>query len=373
MNGQIKLTVMNRYIKPLSFIIFIFGLIHYYIFLTITRSISDQELYRNLLAIWFTISVFMMPAGFIISHSRFKAEASAITWYGYIWLGFFQIIIFFSIVESIVSLFYLHDFSYWVLFASVIITFWALYKGLKRPKIIRHKIQGPAQIKGLTLVQVSDLHVGLLHLNQRWLENVVDEINLLNADVVAITGDLVEGAYSEISPQLACLRNVQARLEKYYVTGNHEYIHGSGPWEKRLVELGFRKLHNENHILKFKEARLLIAGVPDRMAKRFDQRLRSEPDVALRSNEIVDYRILLAHEPASIHDLKTESCDLILSGHTHGGQIFPFGVLVRIVQPLVKGFKRFGTTLVFAHQGTGLWGPPMRWFTRSEIVLIEWE
>ena len=114
-----------------------------------------------------------------------------------------------------------------------------------------------------------------------------------------------------------------------------------------------------------------MAGVPDRMVKRFDTRLISDPDLALRSNEKVDYKILLAHEPASRWDLKNESCDLILSGHTHGGQIFPFGLLVRLAQPVVSGFKKMGDTLVFAHQGTGFWGPPMRWFSRSEIVVIQ--
>ncbi|MBC7741187.1 MAG: metallophosphoesterase [Bdellovibrionaceae bacterium] len=364
---------MKRYVMPLVIITLIFGLIHYFIFKVITRSIPEETVFNLALATWFILSLLLMPVGFVISSLPLKKFLYPLTWYGYIWLGFFQIIIFFALIEALITIFYSHPYSYWILITSLLISVWALYKGLKRPTLIRHKISGPASIKGLTLVQISDLHVGLLHLNQKWLESVVKQVNELNADIVAITGDLVEGAFSEIAPKLECLKSVSARLEKYYVTGNHEYIHGSGPWEKRLVDLGYRNLHNENHVLTFRKARILIAGVPDRMVPRFDPKLKSNPDLALKINQDVDYRILLAHEPASVHDIKLEKCDLILSGHTHGGQIFPFGVLVRLVQPLVKGFKRFGSTLVFAHQGTGLWGPPMRWFTRSEIVLIEWE
>jgi uncharacterized protein len=93
--------------------------------------------------------------------------------------------------------------------------------------------------------------------------------------------------------------------------------------------------------------------------------------LALRTSDTVDYRILLAHEPASVFDLKSEHCNVILAGHTHGGQIFPFSFYVRLVQPVVSGFKRINSTLVFAHQGTGFWGPPMRWFTDSEIAVFE--
>jgi predicted MPP superfamily phosphohydrolase len=93
----------------------------------------------------------------------------------------------------------------------------------------------------------------------------------------------------------------------------------------------------------------------------------------LASKEAVEYRILLAHEPKSVFDLGGEKCDLLLAGHTHGGQIFPFALLVRLVQPVVRGFKRINGVLVFAHMGTGYWGPPMRWFTSSEIVRFRWK
>jgi uncharacterized protein len=100
--------------------------------------------------------------------------------------------------------------------------------------------------------------------------------------------------------------------------------------------------------------------------------IQTNPDLSLQTSTSVDYKILLAHEPGSVFDLRSEKCDLILSGHTHGGQIFPFGFFARLVNPVVSGFKTINSIRVFAHQGTGYWGPPMRWFTRCEIVIFEY-
>ncbi|MBC7420240.1 MAG: metallophosphoesterase [Bdellovibrio sp.] len=364
---------MKRYLLPLTMIVIVFSLAHYYIFRVVTGSFLEPNLFTQIFGAILAVTIFALPSAFFSSLSKYKKQLSFVSWIGFIWLGFFQIIFFFTLVETIISVINPHLYSYWVLIASILISLWALYKGLKKPTLIRHKITGPESLKGFSLVQVSDLHIGLLHLNQKWLASVVERVNEIKPHAFAITGDLVEGAYKEVSPQLAPLKDIHVNIEKFYITGNHEYIHGSGPWELRLKELGYHTLHNENLILTYQQAKILVAGVPDRMAPRFDRNLASLPDVALKTNQKVNYKILLAHEPASIWDMKTETCDLLLSGHTHGGQIFPFGVLVRIAQPVVRGFKKFGSTLVFAHMGTGLWGPPMRWFTRSEIVLIEWE
>ena len=228
-------------------------------------------------------------------------------------------------------------------------------------------------MKGLSLVQISDLHIGLLHFNSNWFRRVLRTVTDLNPDIFVITGDLVEGDYNQIHQDLDFLKELQTIPYKFYITGNHEYIHGGSIWETKLNELGFQVLHNSHQIIEFNSAKLLMAGVPDRMIGRFQQGKISQPDLALHSPVHVDYKILLAHQPASVFELTRESCDLILTGHTHGGQIFPFHLLVRLAQPVVTGFKKVKGTLVFAHQGTGLWGPPMRWFSRSEIVLFKWK
>ncbi len=361
---------IKRIAPAVSVISFILGWAHYFIYLSISRSLSGNEFYLVPLVILLTLGAVSIPVGFLISLTTFKQKFRFLTWFAYIWMGFFHLLFFSSTLERVLTLFVEHPYSYWNLFFSLIVGLWALYRGLQSPRVVVHRLKATPLMVGLKLVQVSDLHVGLLHLNAKWLSNIVNIVNNINPDVFAITGDLVEGPFQEVSPLLAVLKEAKAKLEKFYITGNHEYIHGSGPWEKRMRELGYTTLHNENKIIHYQKAKILFAGVPDRMVSRFDPRLSSQPDVALSSKQTVDYKILLAHEPASRWDLKTESCDLILSGHTHGGQIFPFGLIVRIVQPVVAGFKQMGQVLVFAHQGTGLWGPPMRWFSRSEIVVF---
>ncbi len=371
-----KANEFKSILRVLSILSIVLGLAHYFIYLSVSRSIPEEHVYRNYIGSILIIGWVSLPAGFLVTLSEFKQRFKVISWIGYIWMGFFHLLFFSSLVEFVISMIYTHNFSYWNLFFSLIVGTYALFNGFRLPQIITHEMKGPPSMKGFSIAQVSDLHVGLLHLNVKWLSQVVDRVNEQKPDVFAITGDLVEGSYQEVSPQLEILKNVNPNLEKFYITGNHEYIHQGGfsndAWEKRLTELGFTTLHNENKTIQFNQANILFAGVPDRMVPRFESELRSLPDIALKTNQSVDYRILLAHEPASRFDIKSEKCDLILSGHTHGGQIFPFGILVRLVQPVVKGFKQMGDVLVFAHQGTGLWGPPMRWFSRGEIVIFRW-
>lgn len=363
---------LKRILPFIAILSLILGLGHYLILISVTRSLDGKDILITYFRLLLFLGWLSIPVGFIVRYSLLDKNMKWLSWMSFIWMGFFHLLFFSSLAELVVSLLVEHNYSYWNFFFSLGIAPWALYKGLKMPIVITHKIEGPASLNGMTLVQASDLHVGLLHLNEKWLTKVVKLVNQQKPDFFAITGDLVEGPFNEISPQLQVLQYAEARSAKFYITGNHEYIHGSGPWEKRLEELGFITLHNQNKVIPYKTAQVLFAGVPDRMVQRFDSNLRSLPDEALRTNQKVDYKILLAHEPASRWDLKTEKCDLLISGHTHGGQIFPFGLLVRLAQPVVSGFKKMGNTLVFAHQGTGFWGPPMRWFSRSEIVVFKW-
>lgn len=359
----------RAYAIPLLIITLILSVIHFFIFKVVSTSLSDEA--QRLLAIVFINALLVLPIGVLLAYTPYKNSFRYVTYFSYIWLGFFHLLFHFSLIELVIFWIHPHDFSYWVLWAAGLIALWALYKGFQFPKVNRYWLKGPAFLKGKTLVQVSDLHVGMLHLNQNWLEKVVDKINSLIPDLVAITGDLVEGEYSKISPQLKPLEKIVCR-HKFYVTGNHEYIHFSTAWEARLQELGFKTLHNSSEVLRFEGGQVLMAGVPDRMVKRFTfGGLISDPDLALQNTQATEYKILLAHEPSSVFDLKDVKPDLILSGHTHGGQIFPFSLYVLLQQPLSKGFKRINSVLTFASQGTGFWGPPMRWFSESEIAVFE--
>ena len=360
---------MIRIISFIFLILFAFAEMHFFVFLTITRSINS-DFWINIIHVLFLIFLVSIPAGFV--STRFKRKnLKFLTWLGYTWMGVFTILFFLSLIEIVLLMFINHNQSYWIMTAGFIISRWSLFKGYSFPQVITHELNHE-KLKDFSVVQISDLHVGMLHLNENWLQKVVDQVCLLKPQVLVITGDLVEGNFKEVEIKLKSLGEIKNIPYKFFITGNHEYIHGGSVWEEKLKKMNFEVLHNTNQIIHHNDSKILIAGVPDKMIKRFTKENLSQPDLALKTHETVDYKILLAHQPSSVFDLKSETCDLILSGHTHGGQIFPFHLLVRSVQPVVAGFRKVKNINVFAHQGTGLWGPPMRWFSRNEIVIFKW-
>ena len=342
-----------------------FAALHMVIFLVISRSIQDPT-YLNILKSVLIIGLLAMPLGFSLTKFKYK-PLSLITWTGYIWMGIFSLLFFFSILEIALNVFLDHNYSYWPVYFTALIAPIALFKGIKSPEINRYHIKDE-RLPDFSLIQISDVHVGMLHIRGDWLTKLVHRILLAEPDVVCITGDLVEASYDEIEADLNVFKLLSNIPHKFYITGNHEYIHGGSIWERKLDSLGFNVLHNSNQILSINGKKVLVGGVPDKMVSRFIKTKKSLPDLALKTSESVDYKILLAHQPSSIYDLHYEKCDLVLTGHTHGGQIFPFHLLVRLVQPVVSGFKTVKGVKVFAHQGTGFWGPPMRWYSKSEIA-----
>jgi len=356
---------MRRLALPLTIITTILSLLHWFIYTMAAQSFSSPPVW---LAAVLIFGVIFMPGSLLVSMTSLRERLRHVIMGGYIWMGIFTIAFFFALVQLIFSLLNLPLHSSWMLYATGIISLWSLRLNIFGPQVVTHKLTGPDFLRGLRVVQISDLHIGMPLLRKAWLQKVVDRLQTARADVVVVTGDLVDAPFDETSPLIDPLAQITAR--KFYVTGNHEYIRG-GDWEARLHDLGFDVLHNSHQIISRRGGKLLIAGVPDRAVNKFHKKLESNPDLALKTFAKVDYKILLAHEPSSVFDLNNENCDLLLSGHTHGGQIFPFGLFVRMVQPVVAGFKKINGIQVFAHQGTGYWGPPMRWFTRSEIVVFE--
>ncbi|AZZ36077.1 hypothetical protein CIK05_04480 [Bdellovibrio sp. qaytius] len=356
---------MRRLAIPLIIITTIITLLNWFIYSMATLSYSTPPMW---LGVTIAVGAVFMPGSLMLSMTSLRERLRYVILAGYIWMGVFFIAFFFAFIQMMISLLPLEIHSSWMLWATLVISIWSLRINILGPQIVNHKLKGPDFLRGLRVLQISDLHVGMPNLRQTWLQTVVDRIKTAAPDLVMITGDLVDAPFDETSPLLDPLSQITA--PKFYVTGNHEYIRG-GDWEARLHNLGFHVLHNSHEVIERNSEKLLIAGVPDQRVNGFRTNLESNPDKALKTSENVGYKILLAHEPSSVFDLTVEKCDLLLSGHTHGGQIFPFGIFVRMQQPVVSGFKKINGINVFAHQGTGFWGPPMRWFTRCEIVVFE--
>lgn len=351
------------------------SLLHIWVLSILTQNFTYSSTYNWTLTVLCILGVIAIPVGYSVSHQVPRSRFFWLSWAGYIWMGIFFMGLWISTLYFVLTSFFpnLPIRPDHILVAIILVCLWSLFQGLKHPVVRVQDVSVKGLKNSFKLVQITDLHMGLLNHDHEWLKRIVNKINQLEPDFVALTGDLVEGKWAEVEHMLGPVSEIKARLGKLYVTGNHEFIHGGMMWERKMAEFGWTVLHNSHQIFSIQNSQVMIAGVPDRMVKRFEDSLRSVPEKALKSSESVDCKILLAHEPASVWDLETEIPDVILSGHTHGGQIFPFHFLVRMVQPVVNGWKKLRGTQVFAHPGTGLWGPPMRLGSENQIVLMNFK
>jgi hypothetical protein len=217
----------------------------------------------------------------------------------------------------------------------------------------------------LTIVQLTDLHVGPT-IGRAFIEDIVRRTNALRPDVIAITGDLVDGTVERLREAVEPLRELVATHGVFFVTGNHEYFSGAGPWIAELRRLGIRVLRNE----RVSAGAIDVAGIDDHSAARLGEADRPDLDHALQGRDPSRPVVLLAHQPRAIFDASRLGVDLQLSGHTHGGQIWPFTYLVKLQQPYVVGLHQHGDTQIYVSPGTGYWGPPMRLGTRAEITRL---
>ena len=227
----------------------------------------------------------------------------------------------------------------------------------------------PAALDGFTIAQISDIHVGPT-IKREFVAGVVERVNRLKPDVVAITGDLVDGSVRELSPHTEPLGGLASRHGTYVVTGNHEYYSGAGAWIRELRRLGARVLLNEHVVIEHDGAKVALAGVTDYSAHHFDPSHRSDPGVAAKGLPREVVKVLLAHQPRSAPAAEKAGFDLQLSGHTHGGQFWPWNLFVRLQQPFTAGLHRLGRMWIYISRGTGYWGPPMRFGIPSEITRI---
>jgi hypothetical protein len=226
----------------------------------------------------------------------------------------------------------------------------------------------PKKLDGLVIVQLTDIHVGPT-IGRGFLEDVVRRTNELSPDVAAITGDLVDGTVDDLREHVAPLAKLRAKHGVYFVTGNHEYYSGVDAWIAELERIGVRVLRNERVEIRVGDDVIDLAGVDDHSARRVPGH---GPDLkrALEGRDPARELILLAHQPKAIEEAAALGVGLQLSGHTHGGQIWPWRYLVYLQQPYVSGLHRHGDAQIYVSRGTGYWGPPMRLGADAEITKL---
>ncbi|SCD29038.1 metallophosphoesterase, partial [Streptomyces sp. DfronAA-171] len=221
----------------------------------------------------------------------------------------------------------------------------------------------PRSAHGFRIAVVSDIHLGPI-LGHAHTRRIVDTINGAQPDAVAVVGDLVDGSVAELGHAAQPLSDLRARHGAYFVTGNHEYYSGADEWIDEVRELGLRPLENARVELPGFD----LAGVNDISGE--DHHAAPDYDKALGDRDPARASVLMAHQPVMIHEAVEHHVDLQLSGHTHGGQLFPGNLLARAANPTVAGLDHYGDTTLYVTRGAGAWGPPVRVGAPSDITVV---
>ena len=365
------------------------SLLHLHIGARIVPDLAAFPIAQWLMGAGLLLSALAMPLGLMAGRVAKPPFADVLTWLGLLLMGLFSSLLVLTLLRDAALLLLwlggvlfaadlLAGFRYasalGVPLLAVLVTLLGFLNARRTAAVVRVDVpikRLPAALHGFTVAQISDIHVGPT-IRQHYLRRIVGRVNALGADVVAITGDLVDGKVSELARHVAPLAELQSRHGTFFVTGNHEYYSGAQAWIVELRRLGLTVLINEHVVLRHGPTRadLVLAGVTDFNAHHFDEAHRSDPAAALRGAPLDAVRILLAHQPRSAAAAQQVGFDLQLSGHTHGGQFWPWNLFVRFQQPFTAGLRRLQGLWVYTSRGTGYWGPPKRFGAPSEITLL---
>ena len=343
-------------------------------------------------AVLLLLSAVLMPLGFLARRVTRPPWSVPLAWSGLLFMGLFSSLFVLSVLRdtvllgaivvhwmwpSVVALDALRvDGALAVLLLSLAITGWGFVNARRTAAVVRVDVpitNLPERLHGFTVAQISDIHVGPTIRNQ-YLRRIVDRVNALGADMVAITGDLVDGSVRDLVAHVDPLRDLVSTHGTFFVTGNHEYYSGVDSWTDALRGLGIRVLMNEHVVLHHGaddagHATMVVAGVTDFNAHHFDKSHQSDPHRAMADAPgHAGFRLLLAHQPRTAPAAAAAGFDLQLSGHTHGGQFWPWNHFVYLQQPFTAGLHKLQALWVYTSRGTGYWGPPKRFGAPSEIT-----
>ena len=361
--------------------VFLMAVLHLYIGWRLLPDLGLNGTGWAACVVFLIVSTWMIPLGlaarFLI---RSISLADRVTWFGALLLGLFSSLLVLTVLRDIALIVlpqvYRHDSAWVVAGLAALVTLIGYINARRIPRVAHVTVpiaDLPAPLHGFTIAQITDLHVGPT-IKRPYVAGVVERLNALKADVIAVTGDLVDGEVEALRPHIAPLAGMSARHGVFAVTGNHEYYSGVGPWVAEFERLGMRVLMNEHAVLEHDGAPLIIAGVTDFTAGQFDATHASDPSGALAGSPAgVTPAILLAHQPRTAPAAAEAGFDLQLSGHTHGGQFWPWSLFVPLQQPFTAGLHRLGSLWIYTSRGTGYWGPPKRFGAPSEITLLRLE
>ncbi|APB00375.1 metallophosphoesterase [Nocardia seriolae] len=328
----------------------------------------------------FLLGYFALPAGMLLGHGARQSDTAALigdTLLGVMWVVFTWSVIG-AVARGVLTVAGVDDPARSRLVAiavaaiSIGLSAWAVYEARRLPRVRAVEVEIPglgAGLDGLRLVVVTDTHYAATD-RLGWSERVVAEVNALRPDIACHAGDLADGSVEKRRAQVDPLGKVEAEYGRYYITGNHEYFGDAPGWIDHMSGLGWRPLRNEHQVITRNGDSLVLAGIDDPTGAGLPGH-GPDIDAALTGADPAHPVILLAHQPKQVTDAVKAGVALQISGHTHGGQIWPFRYLVRLDQPVVAGLSRHGDhTQLYTSRGTGFWGPQLRLFAPSEITVL---
>ena len=376
---------------PISFFarVLTFGiLLHLYVGIRLTSAVPAGSWVTWFAVVFLLVSLILIPLGMSARRIARQPLSDRIAWAGLSAMGFFSSLLALTVLRDIIliaanivarvtgnaqALPPLTAYSaVAVPVLALALSLLGLYyaRRLAPVKTVDVPIAGlDDDLDGFTIVQVSDIHIGPT-IKRGYVERIVASVNALEPDLIAVTGDLVDGSVSQLLSHTQPLRALSARHGAFFVTGNHEYYSGADPWIAEFRRLGLNVLMNEHVVIDHGAARAVVAGVTDYGGGHFDPAHESDPAKAIDGAPDVPFRLLLAHQPRSAAAASEAGFTLQLSGHTHGGQFLPWMFFVRLQQPFVHGLAKLGDLWVYTSRGTGYWGPPLRLAAPSEITRL---
>ncbi len=263
-----------------------------------------------------------------------------------------------------------HNMAYTLTAMALVLSLVGIYKAHRTPDVREQALLVPdlhEDLEGFSIVQISDIHLGPT-LKKPFLEKIVRRVNDLKPDVVALTGDLVDGYVEHLEGDIKPLGDIRSTYGNYFVTGNHEYYFRALEWIEAVKRTGFTVLLNSHNQVEKGGGKILIAGVPDLKGARFVPSHEPDPAGAMAGASESHVKILLSHQPLTVDQAARAGYHIQISGHTHGGQMFPWNHVVVLNQPYLAGLYDYRGVLLYVSRGTGYWGPPMRLFAPSEIT-----
>lgn len=369
-------------LRLISFVL----LLHLYVGLRLLPDMPFGTLGVAALGVWLIVSTSLTPLGLLARRIKRQPLSDRLAWAGLLAIGSLSSLLVLTLIRDVVLLVghavsglfegdllqrFQSSSAVAVPILAGLFTLVGLINARRRAKVRSVNVpiaDLPASLHGFTIAQISDIHIGPT-IKREYVAAIVDAVNRLDADMIAVTGDLVDGSVKQLSVHTQPLSRLSARHGAFFVTGNHEYYSGVSGWVAELRRLGLCVLMNEHVVLRHKGGVIVVAGVTDYSAHHYDPAQQSDPAGAIAgapTNAAV--KLLLAHQPRSAFAAEPAGFDLQLSGHTHGGQFWPWTFFVRLQQPFTAGLRRLGTLWVYTSRGTGYWGPPQRLGAPSEIT-----